>query len=35
VKTLTFQFEGEVVSQMSAFVVAAEEEEGVGVPYLE
>lgn len=28
----TFKFEGEVISQMSAFMVATEEEEGIGIP---
>jgi len=31
----TFELEGEVICEMSAFVIATEEEEGVGVPDLE
>lgn len=35
VLVLALELEGEVVGEMAAFVVASEEEEGVGVPDLE
>jgi hypothetical protein len=31
----TLEFEGEVVGQVSALMVAAKEEKGVGVPYFQ
>ena len=32
---LTFELEGEVVSQVPAFVIPSKQEEGVRIPYLE
>jgi hypothetical protein len=32
---LTLEFEREVVSQMSAFMVSSQEEDGIGIPDLE
>jgi hypothetical protein len=32
---LTFEFEGEIIRQMSAFVITSQKEEGVGVRDLE
>jgi hypothetical protein len=31
---LTLEFEGEVISQMSTFVIASQEEDGIGIPDL-
>jgi hypothetical protein len=31
----TFELEGEIVGQVAAFVVASQEEQGVGVPHLQ
>lgn len=31
----TFEFEGEVIGQVSTLVVASEKEESLGVPYFE
>jgi hypothetical protein len=30
----TFELEGEIVGQVAAFMVASQEEQGVGVPHL-
>jgi hypothetical protein len=32
---LAFEFEGEVVGQMAAFMVATKEPQGVGIPNLQ
>jgi hypothetical protein len=32
---LTLEFEGEVICEMATFVVSAQQEQGIGVPYLE
>jgi hypothetical protein len=31
----TFELEGEIVGQVAAFMVASQEEQGVGVPHLQ
>jgi hypothetical protein len=31
----TFKFEGEIICQMTTFMVSAQQEQGVGVPDLE